>query len=176
MSRKGFFLNSRSYMKSYVIVAFIAIILLVVEGSIIALMFSGSIKPDLHLIFAVCLAFLWDEKKGITAALIIGLLQDIFLGPAVGFFALSKMITAFCVIYISREMYKEQVIGPMIIVFFLTFLHDSLTFFLTSIFWNKELGFFYAVEGIFLLRALYHFILTLFIYPLLYHADQRNII
>ena len=176
MKKKRLILNNKIYIKSYLIAAFLAALFVVIEGSIIALLFAGEVKPDLHLVLAVSLAFLWHETKGTISAIIIGLFQDILLGPALGFYSLSKMLSAVIVAQISREMYKEQVIGPMIIVFFITFFHESVTFFISSAFWGNEISYFYALERIFLLKALYHLLLTLFIYPLLYYADQHGII
>lgn len=158
----------------YLIIIFLAVILLVLEGSFFALVFLRGIKPDLLLIVIVCLSFLWGEKKGMILGIITGLLQDIFFGPAIGFFALAKMLSAYFSGLISREIYKDQIIGPMLAVFFATIMHESILYMLVSLYWGAEMGFFVAVESIFLFRAFYHFALTLFLYPIIYKADRAN--
>ena len=131
--------------------------------------------PDLLLIFVICLAFLWGEKKGIVLGLICGFLQDLFFGPAIGLFTLAKMTAAYFSGLSSREIYKDQIVGPMLTVFLSTFVHEFIVFFLVGLFWGNKFSFFFALDQIFLPRALYHLVLTVMIYPLLYRAEQKNL-
>lgn len=126
------------------------------------------------LIAVVCLVFLWGEDRGIIVGLIAGFLQDLFFGPALGFFTLSKMFVAILAGAASREIYRDQIIGPMITVFFVTFLHEIIVFSLSSFFWGIEIDFYYSLEKLFLPKAIAHFILTLFLYPLFYRAEQKQ--
>lgn len=158
----------------YLIFIFLTIILLVLEGSLLAPFFVRGITPDVLLIVVVCLSFLWGEKRGFILGIIAGLLQDTFLGPALGFFTLAKMISAYLAGLVSREIYKDQIIGPMLTVFFATILHEIILYMLVSLYWETDMGFFMALERIFLFRGFYHFALTLFLYPLLYRADRAN--
>jgi rod shape-determining protein MreD len=162
-------------LKPYFIFIFFAIIILLVEGSYLSFVFFRSMVPDLLLIFVVCLAFLWGEKKGIVLGLICGFLQDLFFGPAIGFFTLAKMAAACFSGLSSREIYKDQIIGPMLTVFLSTFVHEFVVFSLVGLFWGNRFSFFFALDQIFLPRALYHLVLTIMIYPLLYRAEQNNL-
>ncbi|HHU75314.1 MAG TPA: rod shape-determining protein MreD [Firmicutes bacterium] len=161
-------------LKAYLVFIFFAVIILLIEGSFFSFLFSRGTIPDLLLIFVVCLAFLWGEKKGIVLGLIGGFLQDLFFGPAIGFFTLAKMAAACFSGFSSREIYKDQVIGPMLTVFLSTFVHEFVVFSLVGIFWGNRFSFFFALDQIFLPKALYHLVLTILIYPLLYQAEQRR--
>ncbi len=163
-----------TFLTPYLVFIFLAIILLVLESSFFALIFVRGIKPDLLLVVIVCFSFLWGEKKGLIMGIIAGLLQDVFLGPALGFFALAKMLSAYLSGLVSREIYKDQIIGPMVTVFFATILHELIIYALVSIYWQSGTGLFVAIESVFLFRAFYHFALTLFLYPLIYRADRAN--
>ncbi|MDO9535080.1 MAG: rod shape-determining protein MreD [Bacillota bacterium] len=158
----------------YLIVVFIMVIMLVIQGSLLTFFLIGGIIPDLLLIIVVCLAFLWGEKRGMIVGLIGGLLQDVFFGPAIGFFLLAKMVSALLAAMVSREIYRDQIIGPMLTVFFVTFVHEFIVFFLVGFFWGNEINFYFALENMFLPRAIYHFVLTMLFYPLLYRAEQRK--
>ncbi len=171
---EGAYLNNKSHAVPYLIVIFIFIIIIVLQGSFLSLFLDGGIIPDLLLIAVICLVFLWGENRGLIVVLIAGLFQDLFIGPAIGFFTLSKMLVAILAGAASREIYRDQIIGPMITVFFATFLHEIIVFSLSDFFWGIETGFYYSLEKLFLPKAIYHFILTLFLYPLFYRAEQKQ--
>lgn len=158
--------------KRYFFVILLMIGILVIQGSFLS--FYRGIAPDLLLIFVTCLAFLWGENKGIAIGIIAGFLQDIFYGPSIGFFALAKMLVAYLAGLTSREVYKDQIIGPMVTVFMATFAHEFIVYFLLSFFWGNKTNFFYAIEALFLPKAVYNFLLTIIIYPLLYRAEQKG--
>ena len=168
-------LPNKLSLKPYLVFIVLAIIILLAEGSYFSFIFFRSMVPDLLLIFVVCLSFLWGEKKGVILGLICGFLQDLFFGPAIGFFTLAKMAAAYFSGLSSREIYKDQIIGPMLTVFLSTFVHEFAVFFLVGLFWGNRFTFFFALDQVFLPRALYHLVLTIIIYPLLYLAEQNNL-
>lgn len=169
------FWGSKYYLSSYLIVAFITVLILVLQGSFLAFFLIEGIMPDLLLILVVCLAFLWGEKRGAVVGFIAGMFQDFFFGPALGFFTLSKIIPAYLAGLVSREIYTDQVIGPMLAVFFGTILHELVSFFLLGFFWGHEFPLSYYLENMFLPQAVYNFVLTLLIYPLIYRAEQKKL-
>ncbi len=169
------FWGPKHHLSSYLIVSFLAVLILVLQGSFLAFFIIDGVMPDLLLILVVGLAFLWGEKRGAAAGFIAGMLQDFFFGPALGFFTLSKVIPAYLAGLMSRDIYKDQVIVPMVAVFFATLLHELISFFLVGLFWGHEFPMIYYLEQKFLPQAIYNFLLTLLIYPLLYKAEQHRI-
>jgi rod shape-determining protein MreD len=154
---------------------FVIILILIFQGSFLSYFFSQGCMPDLVLIIVLCLTFLTDEKRGMLAGIIAGLLQDIIFGPALGVFTLAKMLAAFGAGLISREIYKDQIVGPTLAVFLLTFFHEAIVFLLVSLVWRGScFNFYYSFKNLFLTRAFYHLILTIPLYPLLYRAEQKN--
>lgn len=167
-------LGNKLPFKAFFVLFILICFTLIIEGSFFSFIFARSMVPDLLLIIVVCLAFLWGEKKGIALGLICGFLQDLFYGPAIGFFSLAKMISAYFSGLSSREIYKDQIFGPMLTVFLATFVHEFIVYFLVELFWGNKFSFFFALDQIFIPRALYHLFLTLMIYPLLYRAEQKS--
>ncbi|NMB41729.1 MAG: rod shape-determining protein MreD [Firmicutes bacterium] len=165
--------NKKSFIL-YLIVFFIIIIALVIQGSLLTFFILDGIIPDLLLIIVICLAFLWGEKRALVVGLMAGLLQDILFGPAIGFFCLAKMIAGLLAGLTSHEVYRDQLIGPMLTAFFVTFAHEIIVFYLTAFFWGNTVDLFVALETLFLPRAIYHFVLTMLFYPLFYRAEQKK--
>jgi len=165
-------LEEKFSFKPYIIFTLLSIIILLFEGSFLSIVFVGGMIPDLLLIVVVCLAFLWGEKKAIVLGLICGFLQDLFFGPAIGFFTFAKILSAYFSGISSREIYKDQIVGPMLTVFLATFVHEFIVFFLLWVTGWSKISFFYALDQVFLPRALYHLALTLLIYPLIYRAEK----
>lgn len=158
----------------YLILFLLSVLILVIEGSLLGVIFTRANIPDLLLVLVTCLAFLWGEKKGVVLGLFAGLLQDLFFGPALGLFALAKMAVAYLVGITSREVYKDQLAAPMLVVFMATFVHEFIIFFLRLLFWGSGGDFFYLLDVYFLPKAIYHLMLTIPFYSLLYRADQKG--
>ena len=167
-------MDNKDTLSPYLIVFMLSLFILVIEGSLLGVIFTRSNMPDLLLVFVVCLAFLWGEKKGIVLGLLTGLLQDLFFGPALGFFALAKMVVAYLAGLTAREVYKDQLAGPMLVVFMATFVHEFIIFFLRLLFWGSTGDFFYLLDVLFLPKAVYHLMLTIPFYTLLYRIDQKG--
>ncbi len=169
------FLGGKHFFSSYLIVMFIMVLILVLQGSFLAFFLIEGTIPDLLLILVICLAFLWGERRGVVVGFLAGILQDFFFGPALGFFTLSKIVPAYCTGLVSREIYKDQVIAPMVAVFLGTILHELISFFLVGFFWGHDFPMLYYMENMVLPQAIYNFVLTLLIYPLIYKAEEHNI-
>lgn len=145
---------------------------LIIQGSLYPLFNLSRSQPDLVLVLVVCFSILWGSKRGAAAGLAAGFFQDILYGHALGIFALSKMLVGYFSGFTEKNIYKDFVLGPMIIAFILTFLHEGLVFLLSMEFMAIPL-INVLKESIFP-RALYHFCLTPFAYLLLYFANKKS--
>lgn len=167
-------MESRFHLIFYPLFIFMTILILIFQGSFLSFFFVEGSIPDLLLIVILCLAFLGGEKRGILTGIIAGFCQDIIFGPAIGVFTLAKMLSSFLAGLAAREIYRDQIIGPALTVFLLTFFHEIIIFFLVGLLGESSLKFSFALKSLFFPRAVYHFILTIPIYPLLYRAEQKN--
>jgi len=167
-------LNGKKPFSFYLSVCLLSILILLIEGSLLALFFGGAVMPDLLLVMVICLAFIQGEQKGMVLGLLAGLLQDLFFGPAIGFFGLAKMVTAYLVGLASREIYKDQLIGLMVIVFIATFVHEFIILFLGLLFWGGTGSFFYLLDILFLEKTVYHLLLAVPVYLLLHRAERHG--
>ncbi len=157
----------------YLILAFIFIIIVVVQGSFFSFFFVGQALPDILLVIIIIVGFLLKEKRGAIVGLGGGLLQDILFGHAIGFFALAKMLLGFGAGLVGREVYREHIIGPLVLVFGGTILHELLIFALMYHFVG-EVSFELVMFRRFTLMALYNSLLTLFLFPFFYWFFQKG--
>lgn len=167
-------LNGKKTFSLYLIVCLLSILLLLIEGSLLAHFFGGSDMPDLLLVMVICLSFIQGERKGMVLGLLAGLLQDLLFGPAIGFFGLAKMVTAYLVGLASREIYKDHLFGLMVIVFIATFVHEFIVIFLGLLFLDGAGSFFYLTDILFLEKTVYHLLLAAAVYLLLYRAERHG--
>ncbi|HAP32712.1 MAG TPA: rod shape-determining protein MreD, partial [Firmicutes bacterium] len=155
----------------YLIVFLLSILILLIEGSLLAIFFGGADMPDLLLVMVTCLAFIQGERRGMVLGLLAGLLQDLLFSPAIGFFGLAKMVTAYLVGLASREIYKDQLFGLIAIVFLATFIHEFIIIFLGLLFWGGAGSFLYLLDHLFLAKTVYHLLLAMPLYLLLHRAE-----
>ncbi|PKM83783.1 MAG: rod shape-determining protein MreD [Firmicutes bacterium HGW-Firmicutes-13] len=145
---------------------------LIIQGSMLLFLNIGGKQPDLLLIVVICFSILWGSRTGAFIGLAGGFLQDILFGRALGIFALTKMLVGYLSGFTEKNIYKDFVIGPMIIVFALTFLHEGLVFILSKEVIRQSVG--PVFTQLIVPKALYNFCLTPFIYLIIYFADQKN--
>ncbi len=153
------------------------ILALLVEGSVFSFFMLERALPDIFLVMVVSLGFILDERRGAFIGLCAGLLQDIIFSSALGFFALAKMLLGYGTGLIGRELYREQLLAPVLLVFVGTLTHEFILYFLVSRFVGFGLPVEWSLSRLFIPKALYNMALTLLIYPLyfrLYRWKKRT--
>lgn len=151
------------------IVNFILLLLALIIQLIIPpanLIFSG-VKPDLLLIITVIIGLYWGIYDGMGFAFLIGLVQGVFLGTSSLIYIVVKTLSGGLAGYIERLYFKERIIFPPVIIFILTFLHETLIILLSeSMLFNID--YIRALKLIILPEAILNAIVGFFIYYL-YH-------
>ncbi|WP_422444561.1 rod shape-determining protein MreD [Thermoanaerobacterium sp. DL9XJH110] len=151
--------------------ALIVILLIILQSTVMAFFQIGGIRPDLPLVFILCVALVKGEYPGAFFGLVSGLLEDIIYGRFLGFNALVKFLTGYIAGYGSRDIYK----GPAIITMGLTFLGSfiyNLIFMLISTFLgqiNQPWNFFMPVV---FPTALFNMLISPFIYHLVVKLER----
>ena len=75
------------------------------------------VKPDLPLVFALCMAMVKNEKAGALMGLMNGFIEDILFGRFLGLNTIAKSIAGYVVGLGSQNLYKGRVIITMALVF-----------------------------------------------------------
>lgn len=147
---------------------------LLLEGSVFSFFMLEKALPDIFLVMVVSLGFILDERRGALIGLCAGLLQDIIFSSALGFFALAKMMLGYGAGLLGRELYREQLLAPTLLVFMATLTHEFLLYFLVSRFMSFGLSVEWSLSRLFIPKAFYNMALTLLIYPLFFRLYYRK--
>lgn len=124
--------------------------------------------PDIFLVMVVSLGFILDERRGAVIGLCAGLLQDVIFSSALGFFALVKMLLGYGAGLLGRELYREQLFAPAMLVFAATLTHELLLYLLVSRLVSAGLPLQWSLIRLFIPKAFYNTALTLLLYPLFF--------
>jgi rod shape-determining protein MreD len=144
---------------------FALVALLLVQTTISNFFCIYGVKPDLPLIFALCMAMVKGEKAGALTGFLNGFLEDVLFGRFLGLNTIIKSVTSYIVGYGSRNIYK----GPVIITMALTFVGSVIFNFLFMIlaFLTREVTQpWYSFLSIVIPSALLNMIIS----PLIYHG------
>ncbi|HPU01440.1 MAG: rod shape-determining protein MreD [Firmicutes bacterium] len=158
----------------YVLVSISFVLALLVEGSVFSFFIVEQALPDIFLVMVVSLGFILDERRGAAIGLCAGLLQDVIFSKALGFFALAKMLLGYGAGLLGRELYREQLLAPVLLVFVGTLTHEFILHLLVSQFIGFGLPVEMSLSRLFIPKAFYNMALTLLIYPLFYRAYHRR--
>jgi len=139
--------------------------LFLIQTTICNLIWIFGIKPDLPLVFALCIAVINGEKAGAAIGLLNGLLEDIFFGRFIGLSTIAKSAAAYVVGYGSQNLYKGRSIITMALTFMGTVIFNL--FFVIIAYLTSELVYpWYQFFSITIPSAL----LNMFISPLIYQG------
>lgn len=150
----------------------IMVISLIIQGSLLTFFIFNGRQPDLLLIVVVCFSIMWGSKEGALIGVTAGLIQDIVFGRFVGIFAMTKMLAGYLSGFTEKNIYRDFVLGPMLIVLVMTLMQEGLAFILSGEVTRLPLG--PVFIQMILPKALYNFCLTPFIYLLIYFANEKN--
>ena len=157
----------------YVLATITIIIGLIAEGAI-ALFFTWRILPDFTLILVVAMGFLLGERQGAAMGLLAGLLEDIMFGHALGFFALTKMLLGLGAALVGKEIYQEKIIGPILLVFVGTIVHEIIIHMLVYLYVGIDIPLELIITSQFIPAAILNAILTVPFYALVHWMFEKR--
>ncbi|UNC90921.1 rod shape-determining protein MreD [Candidatus Contubernalis alkaliaceticus] len=150
----------------------ITVISLIIQGSLLVLFTFNGRQPDLLLIVVVCFSIMWGSREGALVGVTAGLIQDILFSRFLGVFALTKMLAGYLSGFTEKNIYRDFVLGPMLVVLVMTLLQEGLVYILSGELTRLSLG--TVFMQIILPKALYNFCLTPFIYLFIYFANEKK--
>ncbi len=156
----------------YINYAIVALLLILMQMTVIDFIAIGNITPDLLIILTVIIAINEGQFKAVFAGFLIGLLFDAFTIDIIGTNALTKTVVAFFAGFFYREGEAKKLIGTykfLIIVLIASLIHN----FIYNIFYLKlsetSLLLFFLKYGV--AAALYTTIFAIF--PMLFRITRK---
>lgn len=146
----------------------IMLVLLLVQSTLISFIQVWGAKPDLPMVFALCMSMIRGEKIGAVTGFFNGFLEDILFGRFLGLNTIVKSATSYILGYGSRNIYKGPAILTMILVFLGSIIYNILFMFLA--FLTNEIN---RPWYFFLPIAIPSSFLNMIISPIIYFAVSK---
>jgi rod shape-determining protein MreD len=149
----------------------VLVITLVLQSTLINSIQIRGIIPNTAIIVIVSMSLLRGSTEGAVTGLIAGLLQDIFFGIALGYYALWGMLLGFWVGKINKGFYRENYVIPVFICSISTVAYESCIF-LTGVLFSGNTDYLYFLINLIIPEMVYNAILTILIYRVLFSINS----
>lgn len=147
------------------------LICFVLQSSVFGSLAFAGIIPNLMVILASSFGFMRGEKEGLLAGFCCGLLNDIFFGSFLGFYALLLMYIGYANGKFSGIFYPEDIRLPLALIVVSDLSYGMVCYILTFLLRGKFQFSYYFVHVI-LPEALYTIVVTLALYPLVLSVNK----
>lgn len=137
----------------------------VLQSTVIQSIELFNVVPNLLLITVVCYSLLCGDYSAMVIGVVCGLLLDITGGRIVGLNTILCTLAAYFCICVSGNLFNNNALVSMVFVLLLSIPYELLTYLLYFAIWGHG-GFFYALLARVLPAALYNFVVTLIIHPI----------
>lgn len=97
---------------------------LILQATVVPMMAIDGVRPDILLIIVVSSALLLGKDQGIGIGFFAGLFQDLASGNIFGLNVLSKMVTGYLAGSMERNVFKENVLLPVMAVILATLINS----------------------------------------------------
>ncbi len=154
------------------IVALFIIICFVLQCSVFDSLSFAGIIPNLMIILTSSFGFMRGEKEGLVIGFFSGLLNDIFFGSFLGFYALLLMYIGYINGKFSRIFYPEDIKLPLALIVISDLSYGIICYVLTFML-RSRFQFTYYFMHIILPEALYTIVVTLILYPVILRVNER---
>ncbi len=154
------------------IVALFIIICFVLQCSVFDSLSFAGIIPNLMIILTSSFGFMRGEKEGLVIGFFSGLLNDIFFGSFLGFYALLLMYIGYINGKFSRIFYPEDIKLPLALIVISDLSYGIICYILTFML-RSRFQFTYYFMHIILPEALYTIVVTLILYPVILRVNER---
>lgn len=147
---------------SEILVIVISFIGLILQSSFFDYFSLLGVKPDIVLICIVFYAiFKGPLKAGILGGFV-GLIEDLFIAQIIGPMVLLRLLVGVAVGYFAKNIHKESILVPMVILFTTTVMSNAFQWILASVF-KDYISWTYFIK-VSLLEGAYNMIFMPFFY------------
>lgn len=155
-----------------VVVTLFVLICFVLQCTVFRGLDFGGIVPNLMIILTSSFGFMRGEKEGLIIGFFCGLLNDIFFGDILGFYALVLMYIGFINGKFSRVFYPEDIKLPLALIVVSDLSYGMLCYILMFLL-RGRFHFSYYFASVILPEALYTIVVTIFLYPVILKINEK---
>lgn len=154
------------------VVALFVIVSFILQCSVFGHIAFAGIIPNMMIVLTASFGFMRGEKEGLVIGFFCGLLNDIFFGTFLGFYALVLMYIGYLNGKFSRIFYPEDIKLPIALIVTSDLSYGTLCYILLFMLRGK-FQFVYYFSHVILPEVLYTIVVTLFLYPLVLKVNEK---
>ena len=158
----------------YVLTGLFIILLAILQTTVLRGIQIFHVIPNLLLIMTVSYSLTHGSYRAFFVGILCGLLLDLFGGRTIGMNTLLFALIVYFCVFISDSLFSNNAFVSMVFVFFLTIPYELLTYLFYFVIWNHG-AFGFAIFSKILPAALYNFLFTLVLYPLVKRVTSIGI-
>ena len=144
----------------------------ILQCSVFGNIAMAGIIPNLMIILTSSFGFMRGEREGLIIGFCCGLLNDIFFGSFLGFYALVLMYIGFLNGKFSRIFYPEDIKLPIALIVTSDLSYGVICYVLLFMLRGK-FQFAYYFSHVILPEALYAIVVTMFLYPIILKVNEK---
>lgn len=148
------------------------ILLLLLQSTLLKYVSIYNIKPNLLVIFVVCVALLRGNVEGAAVGFFAGLLLDMTFGRFLGFYTLLGMYLGIAVGSVNRRLYRENYLVVIFFTFAATVLYEAAVYVLST-FMSGNMEFLLPLTIKILPEAIYNSAVSIVIYAIVIRISHR---
>lgn len=154
------------------VVTLFVIVSFILQCSVFGHIAFAGIIPNMMIVLTASFGFMRGEKEGLVIGFFCGLLNDIFFGNFLGFYALVLMYIGYLNGKFSRIFYPEDIKLPIALIVTSDLSYGTLCYILLFMLRGK-FQFVYYFSHVILPEVLYTIVVTLFLYPLVLKVNEK---
>lgn len=147
---------------------FIIIINFILQSTVFQHFRIGGILPNTALIIVVSISMLSGRKKGITAGIVTGIMQDIFFSKAIGINILIYTFLGYLIGGVEGRLFKDNYITPLILISLSTFFYHSIYYILMH-FLRHSVDYLSVLRTTIFTETIYNSIVGIIMYRILFN-------
>ncbi|MGN0166481.1 MAG: rod shape-determining protein MreD [Acetatifactor sp.] len=155
-----------------VVVTIFVLFCFILQCSVFDKLSFAGIIPNLMIILTSSFGFMRGEKEGLIIGFFCGLLNDIFFGNFLGFYALVLMYIGYLNGKFSRIFYPEDIKLPIALIITSDLSYGILCYILLFMLRGRFQFGYYFIHVI-LPEALYTIVITMFLYPVILKVNEK---
>ncbi|PKM50254.1 MAG: rod shape-determining protein MreD [Firmicutes bacterium HGW-Firmicutes-7] len=156
------------------IVTVIAIVIfnIVFQSTIVQDIAIGGITINLLIITVVSFSLMRGKLEGAIIGFFIGLMQDVFFGNVIGFYALLYMYFGFFSGYLNKALYRDNLLIPILAITGSDLILNLLIYIMTYLF-RGRIDFAYYFMNIILPELVYTTLVSVFVYKFYLFVNEK---
>ena len=152
--------------------AFFLLLLLMLQSTLLGYVRIYNVKPNLLVIFVVCVALLRGNVEGASVGFFAGMLLDMTFGKLLGFYSLLGFYLGLTVGSVNRRLYRENYLVVIFFTFVATMLYEAAVYILSN-FMTGSMELLMPLTAKILPEAVYNSVVSILVFAIVIKISHK---